>query len=71
VYLGGEPSLVEEGGFGPGAIGYAKAQCAMADHEADPLVAQYAASSMQKIWEAAGLDMEAIQKAGHVPPPPA
>lgn len=56
VYLGGSPSLVEEGGFGSGAEGYAKLQCAMTDHEGDPLMTQYSASAMVKLLDAAGID---------------
>ena len=63
VYLGGNPSVVEEAGFGSGPEAYAKVQCAMSDHEGDPLIAQYASSSMIKIWDAAGLDISSIQ--GH------
>lgn len=64
VYLGGNPSLVEEAGFGNGAQAYAKMQCAMSDHEGDPLIAQYASAAMMRIWEAAGLDISSIQGAG-------
>jgi hypothetical protein len=64
VYMGGSPSLVEEAGFGPGPQGYAKLQCTMSDHEGDPLMAQYATSSMMKIWKAAGLDIESITGPG-------
>ena len=56
VYLGGSPSLVEEAGFGTGAEGYAKLQCAMTDHEGDPLCSEYSASAMVKVLEAAGID---------------
>lgn len=61
VYLSGNPSLVEEAGFGSGEKGYASLQCAMSDHEGDPLINQYAAASMEKIWQAAGLPMSALQ----------
>ena len=64
VYMGGSPSLVEESGFGSGAQGYAKMQCAMSDYEGDPLIAQYASSAMMRIWEAAGLDLSSIQGPG-------
>lgn len=57
VYLGGEPSIVSEFGFGEGEQGYVFLQCAMADHQSDPLVAQYVGSAMMKIMTAAGLDM--------------
>jgi hypothetical protein len=63
VYLGGNPSIAEESGFGTGPTAYAKLQCAMSDHEGDPLIAQYAASAMMRIWQAAGLDMSQFQGA--------
>lgn len=64
VYLGGSPSLVEDSGFGPGAAGYAKLQCAMSDHEGDPLIAEYATAAMMKIWSAAGLDVSSVTGPG-------
>lgn len=57
VYLGGEPSLVSEFGFGEGERGYVLLQCAMAEHQSDPLIAQYVGSAMMKIMTAADLDM--------------
>lgn len=60
VYLGGEPSLVSECGFGEGEEGYVYMQCAMAEHQSDPLVAQYIGSAMMKIMTAAGLDMSGM-----------
>jgi len=61
VYLGREhtssSSLVEECGFGPGEVGYVRMQCAMAEHQNDPLVAQYVGSAMQKVLQAAGIDL--------------
>ena len=66
--MSGSPSLIEEAGFGSGDKGYAGLQCAMSDHEGDPLINQYAGASMQKIWEAAGLPMSAFQgSAGGTP----
>lgn len=64
IYLSGDPSFVEQAGFGSGAQGYAKMQCALSDFEGDPLIAQYAGSSMQKLMEAAGLDAAALQGVG-------
>jgi hypothetical protein len=61
VYMGGSPSITEEAGFGNGPEAYAKMQCAMSDHEGDPLISQYASAAMMKIWEAAGLDLSAMQ----------
>jgi hypothetical protein len=55
-------TLVEESGFGPGAKGYAALQCAMTDFEGDPLIGQYAAAAMTKVWEAAGLDISSLQQ---------
>jgi hypothetical protein len=62
VYLGGEPSLVSEFGFGDGEEAYVYMQCAMAEHQSDPLVAQYVGMAMMKIMTAAGLDMSGMQK---------
>jgi hypothetical protein len=62
VYLGGEPSLVSEFGFGDGEEAYVYMQCAMAEHQSDPLVAQYVGAAMMKIMTAAGLDMNGMQK---------
>jgi hypothetical protein len=64
VYLGGNPSLVEEAGFGTGGIAYAKIQCALSDHEGDPLMANYASSAMVKILSAAGIEVDSIQGPG-------
>jgi hypothetical protein len=65
VYLGDSPnSLVEQSGFGPGPLGYAKLQCALSDHEGDPLMADYAASAMMKILQAANIDIDSIQGPG-------
>lgn len=64
VYLGGGPSLVEETGFGSGAVGYAKLQCALSDHEGDPLMAEYAATAMMKILAAAGIDIDSVHGPG-------
>lgn len=57
VYLGGNPPLVEELGFGSGPKAYALMQYVMAYHENDPLCVQYTSSAMVKIWKAAGLDL--------------
>ena len=89
--MSGNPSLVEEAGFGSGEKGYASMQYAMSEYgeyssllerdkldylcslslsqlqigivEGDPLINQYASSAMQKVWEAAGLPLSAIQSA--------
>lgn len=44
VYLGGDPPFIEEFGFGKGERGYVRMQMSMADHQNDPLVAQYIGS---------------------------
>ena len=62
VYLGGDPSIVAEFGFGNGGEGYVFMQCAMAEHQSDPLVAQYVGSAMMKIMTAAGLDMSGMAR---------
>jgi hypothetical protein len=69
VYLGVHDnddglSLVERAGFGSGPVGYAKLQCALSDHEGDPLMADYAASAMMKLLAAAGIDIDSIQGPG-------
>jgi hypothetical protein len=64
VYLGGNPSLVEQVGFGTGAQAYAKLQCAMTDHEGDPLMAEYASSAMLKVFRASGIDVNNISGPG-------
>ena len=66
VYLSeaGGVSLVTECGFGEGEVGYVTMQCAMAEHQGDPLITQYVGSSMMKLLEAAGIDMQALQQGG-------
>ena len=61
VYLNGNPSLVKECGFGDGEDGYVRMQYAMAEHQGDPLVAQYVGTAMIKLLESAGIDVGAIQ----------
>lgn len=61
VYLG-NPSLVEKVGFGNGEKGYILMQTVMAEHQHDPLIAQYIGSSMLRLFQAAGIDMEQIPK---------
>ena len=53
VYLGS--SLLEECGFTPTEEGYIRLQLTMADHQNDPLVAQYIGNSMMQIIKVAGL----------------
>lgn len=59
--------MVEAAGFGTGGVAYAKAQCAMSEHEGDPLIAEYAGSAMVKMWQAAGLDMSAMSGKSDTP----
>jgi hypothetical protein len=63
VYLGGDPCLVTELGFGKGPQAYVKMQLAMAEHQSDPLVGQYVGVAMMQILKAAGLDLNAMQQA--------
>lgn len=62
VYLGGEPSLVSECGFGEGERAYIFMQLVMSEHQADPLVSQYVSTAMVEILKAAGLDPATLQK---------
>lgn len=62
VYLSGSPSLVEECGFGKGEEGYVRMQGALADHQTDPLIAQYVGGAMLKLLEAAGIDVRKLQQ---------
>ncbi len=63
VYLGGEPSLLEQLGYEKGEKGYVFFQCVLAEHQNDPLVGQYVGTAMMKILEIAGIDMNEIEKA--------
>jgi hypothetical protein len=65
VYLGGEPSLVEECGFEAGEKGYVFMQCVMAEHQNDPLVSQYVGAAMMQILKSAGIDMSEIEAAAN------
>jgi len=62
VYLGGDPSLVEKCGFESGEKGYVFMQCIMAEHQNDPLIAQYIGNAMMQVLTSAGLDMTALNK---------
>lgn len=63
VYLGGNPSLVEECGFEKGEKGYVFMQCVMSEHQSDPLIGQYVGAGMMKIMQAAGIDLNDLQNA--------
>ena len=67
AYLGGNPSLVEELGYGTGPKAYAMMQYVMAEYETDPLCMQYTSSAMVKIWQAAGLDLSNNPAAAKMP----
>ena len=56
VYLGSK--VLSDMGFENGGRGYAIFQCAISDFEGDPLIQQYQAAAMKKVWEAAGLDIQ-------------
>jgi len=56
------PSLVEECGFGTGEAGYVRLQYALAEHQGDPLITQYVGTAIMQLLQAAGIDMEAMQK---------
>jgi hypothetical protein len=57
-----KPSLVEECGFGTGEAGYVRLQYALAEHQGDPLITQYVGTAIMQLLQAAGIDMEAMQK---------
>ena len=56
------PSRVEECGFGGGEAGYVRMQCALAEHQNDPLITQYVGSAILRLLQSAGIDMEALQR---------
>lgn len=56
VYLGGEPSLVEEMGFEKGEKGYISMQALMSEHQNDPMIAQYVGAAMMQVLKSAGID---------------
>lgn len=58
----GGVSLVNELGFGDGEEGYVRMQCALAEHQGDPLITQYVGVSMMKLLQSAGIDVEALQR---------
>ena len=61
VYLHGSPSLTEELGFGAGEKGYVLFQYAIAEHQSDPLVAQYIGSAMTTLVKSAGITMPMME----------
>lgn len=65
VYLSGNPSLVEECGFGTGEKAYVFMQCVMAEHQTDPLVAQYVGTGMMRVLQSAGIDLSQLEAAAN------
>lgn len=63
VYLGGDPNLVSQNGFGDDEKAYVRMQMVMAEHTQDPLVSQYVGTAMMEILQAAGLDAQSLQAA--------
>jgi len=61
VYLS-SPSLVEKVGFGSGEKGYVIMQIIISEYQHDPLIAQYIGSSMFRLFQAAGIDIEQFPK---------
>jgi hypothetical protein len=57
------PVRVEDCGFGAGTEGYVWMQMTMAEHQNDPLVAQYIGTAMMQILQVAGLDAAVQQQA--------
>lgn len=56
-------SVVESFGFGKGEAGYVEMQCALAEHQNDPLIAQYVGSAMVKVMESGGITRQAMMDA--------
>jgi hypothetical protein len=55
VYLWNGAEVMKEAGVEPNENGYVKLQLAIADHQNDPLIAQYIGHSMMQIMQVAGL----------------
>lgn len=66
VYLGDNGKLLEECGFPSGEEGYVALQCAIAEHQTDPLVAQYMGGAMMRVLQAAGLDGATREMASNI-----
>ena len=63
VYLGGDPPLVTECGFENNEKGYVGLQCVIAEHQSDPLIAQYVGAGMLQILKSAGIELGGAQQA--------
>ena len=66
VYLGDNGKLLQECGFPSGEEGYVALQCAIAEHQTDPLVAQYMGGAMMRVLQAAGLDAATREMASNI-----
>eukprot|EP00588_Corethron_pennatum_P006840 CAMPEP_0194284204 /NCGR_PEP_ID=MMETSP0169-20130528/27002_1 /TAXON_ID=218684 /ORGANISM="Corethron pennatum, Strain L29A3" /LENGTH=334 /DNA_ID=CAMNT_0039029957 /DNA_START=27 /DNA_END=1031 /DNA_ORIENTATION=- len=63
VYFHGDPSLLSSLGFEGGEEGYVRLQCALAEHQMDPLIQQYMGVAMQRLLSAAGVDIPGMMNA--------
>jgi hypothetical protein len=66
VYLGDNGKLLKECGFPPGEEGYVALQCAIAEYQTDPVVAQYMGGAMMRVLQAAGLDNATREMAANI-----
>lgn len=66
VYLGDNGKLLQECGFPPGEEGYVALQCAIAEYQTDPVVAQYMGGAMMRVLQAAGLDSATREMASNI-----
>lgn len=66
VYLGENGKLLQECGFPPGEEGYVALQCAIAEYQTDPVVAQYMGGAMMRVLQAAGLDNATREMAANI-----
>jgi hypothetical protein len=66
VYLGDNGKLLQECGFPPGEEGYVALQCAIAEYQTDPVVAQYMGGAMMRVLQAAGLDNATREMAANI-----
>ena len=54
-------TIVESFGFGKGEGGYVEMQCALVEHQNDPLIAQYVGAGMIRVMESGGITRQAIR----------
>jgi len=59
VYL--KDKFLPDCGFSEGERGYVLLQCALAEHQRDPLIAQYVGSAMSQALAKAGIDLNSFQ----------